>query len=65
MRGTATLPHGTGKPVRVCAFAEGADAEAALAAGASVSLLQDVFVHASPLQALTWRLSYRVPGHRC
>ena len=33
VRGTATLPHGTGKPVRVAVFAEGADAEAARAAG--------------------------------
>jgi len=34
IRGTFSLPHGTGKTVRVIAFAEGPDAEAARAAGA-------------------------------
>jgi len=34
VRGTVPLPHGTGKSVRVVAFAEGAQAEAARAAGA-------------------------------
>ncbi len=34
VRGTAALPHGTGKVVRVAVFAEGDDAEAARAAGA-------------------------------
>jgi large subunit ribosomal protein L1 len=34
VRGTVTLPHGTGKTVRVIAFATGAAAEAAEAAGA-------------------------------
>ncbi|MCC7518596.1 MAG: 50S ribosomal protein L1 [Verrucomicrobiae bacterium] len=34
VRGTVPLPHGTGKQVRVVAFAEGAQAEAARAAGA-------------------------------
>jgi large subunit ribosomal protein L1 len=33
VRGTATLPHGTGKPVRVAVFAEGSSADAARAAG--------------------------------
>ena len=33
VRGTATLPHGTGKPVRVAVFAEGSNADAARAAG--------------------------------
>ena len=33
VRGTAVLPHGTGKSVRVAAFAEGEDAVAATAAG--------------------------------
>ncbi len=37
VRGTATLPHGTGKPVRVAVFAEGADADAARAAGATAA----------------------------
>ncbi|MEU6859802.1 50S ribosomal protein L1 [Glycomyces sp. NPDC046736] len=34
VRGTVSLPHGTGKTVRVIAFAEGDKAEAAVAAGA-------------------------------
>jgi len=34
VRGTVALPHGTGKTVRVIAFATGAAAEAAIAAGA-------------------------------
>ena len=34
VRGAFSLPHGTGKQLKVVAFAEGADAEAALAAGA-------------------------------
>ena len=34
VRGTVSLPHGTGKTVRVIAFAEGDKAEAALEAGA-------------------------------
>lgn len=33
VRGTAVLPHGTGKSVRVAAFAEGEDAVAAAEAG--------------------------------
>jgi large subunit ribosomal protein L1 len=33
VRGTATLPHGTGKIVRVAVFAEGSSAAAARAAG--------------------------------
>jgi large subunit ribosomal protein L1 len=36
VRGTVPLPHGTGKKVRVVAFAEGAQAEAARSAGAEV-----------------------------
>jgi large subunit ribosomal protein L1 len=36
VRGAANLPHGTGKSVRVCVFAEGALAEEARAAGADV-----------------------------
>ena len=34
VRGSVSLPHGTGKNVRVVVFAQGAAAEAAIAAGA-------------------------------
>lgn len=34
VRGATTLPHGTGKDVRVAVFTQGANAEAAKAAGA-------------------------------
>jgi large subunit ribosomal protein L1 len=36
VRGTVSLPHGTGKDVRVVVFAEGEDARAAQAAGADL-----------------------------
>ena len=36
VRGTVTLPHGTGRPVRVLVFAKGEPAKAAEAAGADV-----------------------------
>ncbi|KAF5186838.1 50S ribosomal protein L1 [Thalictrum thalictroides] len=36
VRGAATLPHGTGKTVRIAVFAEGAAAEEARAAGADI-----------------------------
>lgn len=36
VRGTALLPYGTGKSIRVAAFAEGEDAAAATAAGMSL-----------------------------
>ena len=36
VRGSISLPHGTGKTVRVAVFAEGAKADEALAAGADV-----------------------------
>ncbi|MDX8376480.1 MAG: 50S ribosomal protein L1 [Mariprofundales bacterium] len=36
VRGMVSLPHGTGKKIRVLVFAKGAQAEAALAAGADI-----------------------------
>jgi large subunit ribosomal protein L1 len=42
VRGTVTLPNGTGKPVRVAVFARGAKAEEAKAAGAEVVGAEDL-----------------------
>jgi large subunit ribosomal protein L1 len=42
VRGATVLPKGTGKSVRVAVFAEGADAEAATAAGADVVGFQEL-----------------------
>jgi large subunit ribosomal protein L1 len=42
IKGVARLPHGTGKQVRVCVFASGADAQSALEAGADVVGAEDL-----------------------
>lgn len=42
VRGATVLPHGTGKSVRVALFADGADAEAGLAAGADIVGMDDL-----------------------
>ena len=42
VRGATTLPHGSGKTVRVAVFADGDDAAAAEAAGADVVGLEDL-----------------------
>ena len=42
VRGTVNLPHGTGKTVRVIAFASGAQADAAKAAGADLVGFDDL-----------------------
>ena len=42
VRGSAVLPRGTGKTVRVAVFAEGAAAEAAKKAGADIVGFQDL-----------------------
>ena len=42
VRGSTVLPHGTGKDVRVAVFAQGANAEAAKAAGADVVGFEDL-----------------------
>ncbi|MDZ4743916.1 MAG: 50S ribosomal protein L1 [Verrucomicrobiota bacterium] len=42
VRGTAALPHGSGKNVRVAVFAQGAAADAALAAGAEYVGFEDL-----------------------
>lgn len=42
VRGSTVLPHGTGKTVRVAVFTQGANAEAAKAAGADVVGMDDL-----------------------
>lgn len=42
VRGSTVLPHGTGKTVRVAVFAQGANAEAAKAAGADIVGFEDL-----------------------
>ncbi|XOV83435.1 MAG: 50S ribosomal protein L1 [bacterium] len=42
VRGATTLPHGTGKEVRVAVFAQGENAEAATAAGADIVGFEDL-----------------------
>ena len=42
VRGSTVLPHGTGKTVRVAVFAQGANAEAAQAAGADTVGMDDL-----------------------
>jgi large subunit ribosomal protein L1 len=42
VRGSVVLPHGTGKSVRVAVFAQGANAEAAKAAGADIVGFDDL-----------------------
>ncbi len=42
VRGATTLPHGSGKQVRVAVFAQGANADAAKAAGADLVGMEDL-----------------------
>jgi large subunit ribosomal protein L1 len=42
VRGSTLLPHGTGKKIRVAVFTQGANAEAATAAGADVVGMEDL-----------------------
>ncbi len=42
VRGATVLPHGTGRSVRVAVFAQGANAEAAKAAGAELVGMDDL-----------------------
>src|SRR5690606_10286660 len=42
VRGATTLPHGTGKTVRVAVFAQGANAEKAREAGADIVGFEDL-----------------------
>ncbi|CAM5225596.1 50S ribosomal protein L1 [Alishewanella longhuensis] len=42
VRGATVLPHGTGRTVRVAVFTQGANAEAAKAAGADIVGMEDL-----------------------
>jgi large subunit ribosomal protein L1 len=63
VRGTVTLPHGTGKKVRVLVFADGEKARDAQAAGADVvggsELTQAITAGTQPLD---WDVTIAVPG---
>jgi large subunit ribosomal protein L1 len=63
IRGTVSLPHGTGKTVRVLAFAEGDEAKAAEASGADiiggVELAEAI---AAGSQALDWDITISHPS---
>jgi large subunit ribosomal protein L1 len=63
VRGTVTLPHGTGKSVRVLVFADGEQAREAQAAGADIvggaELAQAIAAGSQPLD---WDVTIAVPG---
>jgi len=63
VRGTVSLPHGTGKSVRVVAFAEGDDAKGAEEAGADLVGAADlVAAIAGGTQALDWDITIAHPS---
>ncbi len=63
IRGTVSLPHGTGKTVRVVAFAEGDEAKAAEAAGADlIGAAELVAAIAAGTQALDWDITLSHPS---
>ncbi len=63
VRGTVSLPHGTGKSVRVVAFAEGDEAKAAEEAGADLVGAADlVAAIESGTQALDWDVTIAHPS---
>lgn len=63
VRGTVSLPHGTGKDIKVAVFAEGDDARAATEAGADLvgggELVESI---ESGSQALDWDLTISHPS---
>jgi ribosomal protein L1 len=59
VRGSALLPHGTGKVVRVAVFAQGQNAEKAKAAGADVVGFEDL------AERMKDRLRHRHRDSRC
>jgi large subunit ribosomal protein L1 len=63
VRGTVSLPHGTGKDVKVLVFAEGEDARAAEAAGADVVGGSDLAASIeSGAQAIDWDVTISHPS---
>ncbi len=63
VRGTVSLPHGTGKDVKVLVFAEGDEARAAEEAGADVVGAADLAeAITSGSQALDWDVTIAVPS---
>lgn len=63
VRGTVSLPHGTGKDVKVLVFAEGEDARAAEAAGADVVGGSDLAASIeSGTQAIDWDVTISHPS---
>jgi large subunit ribosomal protein L1 len=63
VRGTVSLPHGTGKDVKVLVFAEGEDARAAQEAGADVVGGSDLTASIeSGAQAIDWDVTIAHPS---
>ena len=63
VRGTVSLPHGTGKDVKVVVFAEGEDARAAEAAGADLVGGSDLAASVeSGSQAIDWDVTISHPS---
>ena len=63
VRGTVSLPHGTGKSIRVVAFAEGDEAKAAEEAGADlVGAAELVAAIEAGTQALDWDITIAHPS---
>ncbi len=63
VRGTVSLPHGTGKNVRVVAFAEGDEARAAEEAGADlIGATELVAAIEAGTQALDWDITVAHPS---
>ena len=62
VRGATLLPNGTGKTVRVAVFTQGANAEAALAAGADKVGMDDLAAEMKAVWPLGNDVTF-VPGH--
>jgi large subunit ribosomal protein L1 len=62
VRGTVSLPHGTGKTVRIIAFADGDDAKAAEAAGADLVGGKELAEELGAGRALDFDLALAIPS---